>query len=121
MVVRIGDIHHGQTSIRALWLSAKDYIAYYSKIFDFVEIELGRPQQGQKNTGRVEDKTTNIDENNKNNVNKRENYFSVLPTKNTFKKWSEHTPHSFRFTLKLPPILTNNTPMIGGFLEDLLH
>lgn len=100
-------------------LDAKDYLAYYSKVFDFVEIDLGRPQQEQQKTGRGEDKTTNNDKNYKNNVNNRENYFSALPTKNTIKKWSEHTPRSFRFTLKLPPILTNNTAMIGGFLEEL--
>lgn len=89
-------------------LDAKDYLAYYSKVFDFVEIDLARPQQVQQKTGRGEHKTINTDEN-----------FSALPTKNTIKKWSEHTPHSFRFTLKLPPILTNNTAMIGGFLEEL--
>ena len=100
-------------------LDAKDYLAYYSKVFDFVEIDLGRPQQGQQKTGIGEHKTMNIDENYKNNVNNRENYFSALPTKNTIEKWSEHTPHSFRFTLKLPPILTYNTAMIGGFLEEL--
>ena len=100
-------------------LDAKDYLAYYSKVFDFVEIDLGRPQQGQQKTGIGEHKTMKIDENYKNNVNNRENYFSALPTKNTIEKWSEHTPHSFRFTLKLPPILTNNTAMIGGFLEEL--
>ena len=100
-------------------MDAKDYLAYYSKVFDFVEIDLGRPHQGQQKTGRGEHKTMNIDENYKNNVNNNENYFFTLPTKNTFKKWSEHTPQSFRFTLKLPPILTNNTAMIGGYLEEL--
>jgi DNA polymerase IV (archaeal DinB-like DNA polymerase) len=100
-------------------LDGKDYLAYYSNVFDFVEIDLGKPQQGQQKTGRGEHKTMNIDENYKNNVNERENYFPALPTKNTIKKWSEHTPHSFRFTLNLPPLLTNNTAMIGGFLEEL--
>jgi DNA polymerase IV (archaeal DinB-like DNA polymerase) len=100
-------------------LDAKDYLAYYSKVFDFVEIDLARPQQVQQKTGRGEHKTINTDENFKNKINNRENYFSALPTKNTIKKWSENTPHSFRFTLKLPPILTNNTAMIGGFLEEL--
>jgi DNA polymerase IV (DinB-like DNA polymerase) len=100
-------------------LDGKDYLAYYSNVFDFVEIDLGRPQQGQQKTGRGEHKTMNIDENYKNNFNERENYFPALPTKNTIKKWSEHTPHSFRFTINLPPLLTNNTAMIGGFLEEL--
>ena len=100
-------------------LAAKDYLAYYSKVFDFVEIDLGRPEQGQQKTGRREHKTMNIDENFKNNVNNRGKNYFALPTKNTIKKWSEYTPHSFRFTLKLPPILTNNTAMIGGFLEEL--
>jgi DNA polymerase IV (archaeal DinB-like DNA polymerase) len=100
-------------------LDGKDYLAYYSNVFDFVEIDLGRPQQGQQKTGRGEHKTMNIDENYKNNVNERENYLPALPTRNTIKKWSEHTPHSFRFTLNLPPLLTNNTAMIGGFLEEL--
>jgi DNA polymerase IV (archaeal DinB-like DNA polymerase) len=100
-------------------LDAKDYLAYYVKVFDFVEIDLGRPQQGQQKTGRGERKMMNIDENYKKNINNKVNDFSALPTKNTIKKWSEHTPHSFRFTLKLPPILTNNIAMIGGFLEEL--
>ena len=81
-------------------LDEKDYLAHYSKVFDFVEIDLGSIQQEVKTVS-------------------RDNYFSGLPARNTIKGWSEQTPNDFRFTLKLPVTITNNTDRMGEFLEVL--
>jgi DNA polymerase IV (DinB-like DNA polymerase) len=96
-----GWIYPSLTDYYPKYLDKKEYLAYYSKFFDFVEIDLGSLQQeGQKTV-------------------RGDNYFMALPTRNILKKWYEQTPSNFRFTLKLPGSLTNKTDMIGDFLEEL--
>jgi DNA polymerase IV (archaeal DinB-like DNA polymerase) len=77
-----------------------DYLVNYSKVFDFVELDLGTTEQ------KVRTATRN-------------NYFSSLPTGNTIEKWSQQTPKNFRFVLKLPVTLTNYTERLREFLEVL--
>jgi DNA polymerase IV (archaeal DinB-like DNA polymerase) len=81
-------------------LDESDYLVNYSKVFDFVEIDLGTTKQNASTA-------------------RRDNYFSSLPTGNIFKKWSQQTPKNFRFALKLPVTLTNDTGGLREFLEVL--
>jgi DNA polymerase IV (archaeal DinB-like DNA polymerase) len=78
-------------------LDPKDYLAYYSKIFDLVELDLG----GRGGGG-----------NSYNNNNKL--YDRLL-----FKRWATSTPHNFRFTVKLPSHIIEDTYKVGDFLEEL--
>jgi DNA polymerase IV (archaeal DinB-like DNA polymerase) len=78
-------------------LDPKDYLAYYSKVFDLVELDLsGRGGGGSSY----------------NNNNKL--YDRLL-----FKKWATSTPHNFRFTVKLPRHIIEDTYKVGDFLEEL--
>ena len=36
-----------------------------------------------------------------------------------FKKWAKNTPHNFRFTVKLPKYIIEDTYKVGEFLEEL--
>jgi DNA polymerase IV (DinB-like DNA polymerase) len=78
-------------------LDESDYLVNYSKVFDFVEIDLG---QEARTAG-------------------RDNYFLSQPTGNIIKKWSNQTPKNFRFALRLPVTLTNDTDWLREFLEVL--
>jgi len=75
-------------------LDSKNYLAYYSKVFDFVEIDLS---QHRSNSGN----------------------YPTLPTTKMIKKWSNETSNNFRFSLKLSTSLTNDIYKIGHFLEEL--
>src|SRR5215203_447578 len=119
-------------------LNSKDYLAYYSKVFDFVEIDLGKYQQQQKNQMREQGNKISAGQNN-NSLNLKNDYnnysnnqykddynnitnsssSSGLPTKKIVEKWAEETPSNFRFALKLPITITNETDKIGNFLETL--
>ncbi len=74
----------------------KDYLAYYSKVFDLVELDLVSRGGGNSN-----------DNNNK------------LYDKLLFKRWATNTPHNFRFTVKLPRYIIEDTYKVGDFLEEL--
>src|SRR5918994_1064033 len=119
-------------------LNSKDYLAYYSKVFDFVEIDLGKYQQQQKNQMREQGNKISAGQNN-NSLNLKNDYnnysnnqykddynnitnsssSSGLPTKKIVEKWAEETPSNFRFALKLPITITNKIDKIGNFLETL--
>lgn len=121
-------------------LNSKDYLAYYSKVFDFIEIDLDKYQQQQKNQMR-EQGNSKISVGQNNNILKLKNdyinnhykddydnitnhyYYSSsssgLPTKKIVEKWSEETPSNFRFAIKLPITITNKIDKIGDFLETL--
>ena len=77
-------------------IDSRDYLSYYSKVFDFVEVDLDR---------------------NRSNDSKNDGYY--LPNKSIIKKWSENTPNDFRFTFKLPTLLSNTIDKLGNFLEEL--
>jgi uncharacterized protein YecE (DUF72 family) len=124
-------------------LNSKDYLAYYSKVFDFVEIDLDKYQQLQKNqmreqiTNKISVRKNNNSFNLKNGYNNNysnnqykddydnitNHYYSSsssgLPTKRIVEKWSEETPSNFGFALKLPVTITNKIDKIGDFLETL--
>jgi DNA polymerase IV (DinB-like DNA polymerase) len=121
-------------------LNSGDYLAYYSKVFNFVEIDLDRleEQQGKgqmqrqlqkrQGYGREDNKYSlkkNDDDNSshqKSSYNKLVNYHYsplVLPDKKIIEKWSHETPSDFRFSLKLPVTLTNKPDKVGNFLEEL--
>jgi DNA polymerase IV (archaeal DinB-like DNA polymerase) len=71
-------------------LDSKDYLSYYSKVFDFVEVDLFSSSS------------------------------STSPlNKFTFKRWSESTPNNFRFAVKIPRYLVDSPTLLGDFLEDL--
>jgi uncharacterized protein YecE (DUF72 family) len=79
-------------------LDPKDYLAYYSKVFDLVELDLsGRGGGG------------NSYNNNNNKI-----YDRLL-----FKKWATNTPRNFRFTVKLPRHIIEDAYRVGDFLEEL--
>jgi uncharacterized protein YecE (DUF72 family) len=71
-------------------LDPKDYLTYYSKVFDLVEVDLGNRTAPSKT------------------------YDDIL-----FKKWVTDTPHNFRFTIKLPMHVIEDTYKVGDFLEEL--
>jgi DNA polymerase IV (archaeal DinB-like DNA polymerase) len=127
-------------------LNLDDYLAYYSRVFNFVEIDLDKvdqqqskihkpqrqQQQQEKRTdahGYSMDDLKNSSNNNssynnqKNNANNVINYNHsspvVLPDRKIIKKWSDVTPSDFRFSLKLPIALTNKIDKVGNFLEEL--
>jgi DNA polymerase IV (DinB-like DNA polymerase) len=75
-------------------LDSKNYLTYYSKVFDFVEIDLSQ------------------------HCHSSSNYSTLLTTK-MIKKWSDETPNNFRFSFKLPTSLTNDIYKIGDFLKEL--
>jgi DNA polymerase IV (DinB-like DNA polymerase) len=126
-------------------LNLDDYLAYYSRVFSFVEIDLDKfdqqqskihkPQrQQQQQEKRTDGHGNSLDDlknssNNNSSYNNQENsadnvinYDSppvVLPDRKIIKKWSEVTPSDFRFSLKLPIAITNKIDMVGNFLEEL--
>ncbi|HEV2877524.1 MAG TPA: DUF72 domain-containing protein, partial [Nitrososphaeraceae archaeon] len=127
-------------------LNLDDYLAYYSRVFNFVEIDLDKfdqqqskihkpqrqQQQQEKRTdanGYSMDDLKNSSNNNssynnqKNNANNVIHYNHsspvVLPDRKIIKKWSDVTPSDFRFSLKLPIALTNKIDKVGNFLEEL--
>ena len=126
-------------------LNLDDYLAYYSRVFNFVEIDLDKfdqqqskihkPQrQQQQQEKRTDAHGNSMDDlknssNNNSSYNNQENsadnvinYDSapvVLPDREIIKKWSEVTPSDFRFSLKLPIALTNKIDRVGNFLEEL--
>jgi DNA polymerase IV (DinB-like DNA polymerase) len=76
-------------------LDPKDYLEYYSKVFDLVELDLSGRGGG-------------------NSYNSNKLYDRLL-----FKKWAKNTPHNFRFTVKLPKYIIEDTYKVGEFLEEL--
>ena len=126
-------------------LNLDDYLAYYSRVFNFVEIDLDnldqqqskilksqrQQQQQEKRPDRhgygMYDQISNNDnnfsyDNHKNDATNVINYHSstvILPDRKLIKKWSDVTPSDFRFSLKLPIALTNQIDRLGSFLEEL--
>jgi DNA polymerase IV (DinB-like DNA polymerase) len=126
-------------------LNLDDYLAYYSRVFNFVEIDLDKfdqqqgkihkPQRQQQQQERRTDGHGNSMEDLKNSSNNNSSYNNqensadnvinydsapvVLPDREIIKKWSEITPSDFRFSLKLPIALTNKIDRVGNFLEEL--
>ena len=126
-------------------LNLDDYLAYYSRVFNFVEIDLDNldqqqskihksqrlQQQQEKRPDRHGNSMYDLKNNNDNNSNYDNhindatnviNYHSSpvsLPDRKLIKKWSDVTPGDFRFSLKLPIALTNQIDRVGSFLEEL--
>lgn len=126
-------------------LNLDDYLAYYSRVFNFVEIDLDKfdqhqskihkPQRQQQQQEKRTDGHGNSMEDLKNSSNNNSSYNNqensadnvinydsapmVLPDRGIIKKWSEVTPSDFRFSLKLPIALTNKIDRVGNFLEEL--
>ena len=84
-------------------LHSNDYLSYYSKVFDFVEVDLNRKTSVHKNTDIATTTTTT----------------TKLPNKLLFKKWAENTPDNFRFAIKLPWQIVQDITRVGDFLEEL--
>jgi DNA polymerase IV (DinB-like DNA polymerase) len=79
---RVGDNGKGQEEpFYPSALDHRDYLSYYSKVFDFVEVNL------YHGTNRI---ASDYDNSKK------------LPNKFTFKKWADATPDNFRFAIKIP-------------------
>ena len=126
-------------------LNLDDYLAYYSRVFNFVEIDLDKfdqqqskihkPQRQQQQQEKRTDGHGNSMKDLKNSSNNNSSYDNqensadnvinydsapvVLPDRGIIKKWSEVTPSDFRFSLKLPIALTNKIDRVGNFLEEL--
>jgi DNA polymerase IV (archaeal DinB-like DNA polymerase) len=83
-------------------LDPNKYLAYYSKVFDFVEVNLNKSSN-----------------NNNNNSNNDHKYNYPLPNQTIIKRWSSETPYNFRFTLNLPSWISIDTYRVGNFLEEL--
>jgi DNA polymerase IV (archaeal DinB-like DNA polymerase) len=78
-------------------LHSNDYLSYYSKVFDFVELDLNRgTSHAYANTNT-----------------------SRFPNKFLFKKWAESTPDNFRFAIKLPKQIIQDAMKMGDFLEEI--
>ena len=80
-------------------LEPENYLAYYSNIYDFAEVDLSSYRSCTNSS---------ID--------------GRLPTKFAFRKWAKNSNDNFRFTLKLPAEIINNNnneSSIGNFLEEL--
>ena len=119
-------------------LNLDDYLAYYSRIFNFVEIDLDnldqqqseihKSQRQQQQQEKRPDRHGNSMYDQKNNNDNNSSYDNhknthsspvILPDRKSIKKWSDVTPSDFRFSLKLPIALTNQTYRLGSFLEEL--
>jgi DNA polymerase IV (DinB-like DNA polymerase) len=94
-------VNSSRTDFSPHTLDESDSLVNYSNVFDFVEIDL---------------LTTEL----KTRAATRDNYFSSLLTGDMIKKWSQQTPKNFRFVLKLPVTLTNDTDGLREFLEVLI-
>ncbi len=78
-------------------LEPKNYLTYYSNIYDFAEVDLS-------------------------NIRSNNDFHGRLPNKFTFRKWAKNSNDNFRFTLKLPTEIINNNNNeidLGNFLEEL--
>jgi DNA polymerase IV (archaeal DinB-like DNA polymerase) len=73
-------------------LYPNDYLTYYSKVFDFVEIDLS---------------------------NRTASSNDRLHDDRLFRKWATNTPHDFRFTIKLPEYIIEDTYKVDEILEEL--
>jgi uncharacterized protein YecE (DUF72 family) len=81
-------------------LHSNDYLSYYSKVFDFAEVDLNRDTSPEYvNTG-----TTTT---------------GRLSNRLLFKKWAESTPENFRFAIRLPKQIIHDVTKTGTFLEEL--
>lgn len=99
-------------------LDPKDYLAYYAKIFDFVEVNLSGKNRNPANTTTTTTTRAPISSGSS-------SYYSNIINKFTFRKWAENTPDNFRFAVKLSSeIIGGNdgytdTNKISNFLEEL--
>jgi DNA polymerase IV (archaeal DinB-like DNA polymerase) len=75
-------------------LNPKDYLTYYSKVFDLVEVDLSN--------------------------RKASNHNKLHDDRLLFKKWATNTPHNFRFTIKLPRHIIEDMNKVDDFLEQLV-
>ena len=76
-------------------MDQKDYLTYYSKVFDFVEINLDRS----------------------NGHNNKNGSYSV-PNNEIIQKWSNEIPDNFRFTIELPGSIIDQIDKLGDYLEE---
>ena len=77
-------------------LHSSEYLSYYSKVFDFTEVDL-----------------------NNRSLPAYTNTTSRRPYKFLFKKWAKSTPNEFRFAIKIPKHTIQDTIKLGMFLEEL--
>jgi DNA polymerase IV (DinB-like DNA polymerase) len=76
-------------------LDRKDYLTYYSKVFDLVELDLSKSTDSDSYNNKLHDDRL------------------------LFKKWVTDTPHNFRFTIKLPRYIIEDAYKVDDFLEAL--
>ena len=76
-------------------IGQEDYLGYYSKVFDFVEIDFDRSNSDTDKNGRYS-----------------------IPNSKIIQKWSDETLDNFRFTIKLPGSLINQIDKLEVFLEE---
>ena len=74
-------------------LDPKEYLTYYSNVFDLVEVDLSNRTDSPNN--------------------------KFHDDRLLFKKWATDTPHNFRFTIKLPKHIIEDTYKVADFLEEL--
>jgi DNA polymerase IV (archaeal DinB-like DNA polymerase) len=86
-------------------LEPENYLAYYSNIYDFAEVDLSSSISRRRSS-----------------TNSNSSIDGKLPNKFTFRKWAKNSNDNFRFTLKLPAEIINNNNneiSLGNFLEEL--
>jgi DNA polymerase IV (archaeal DinB-like DNA polymerase) len=86
-------------------LEPENYLAYYSNIYDFAEVDLNSSISRRRSS-----------------TNSNSSIDGKLPNKFTFRKWAKNSNDNFRFTLKLPAEIINNNNneiSLGNFLEEL--
>ncbi len=74
-------------------LDRKDYLTYYSKVFDLVELDLSNSTDSYNN--------------------------KLHDDRLLFKKWVTDSPDNFRFTIKLPRYIIEDAYKVDDFLEKL--
>ena len=130
-----GFTYSSWTEFYPITLNSDDYLAYYSKVFNFVEIDLDKFELQQKKQANGSENNKHSLKNNDDDDNYNSNYnhqksrnnkavnyhYSpyALPDKKIIEKWSHETPNDFRFSFKLPFSLTNKLDKVGNFLEEL--
>ena len=76
-------------------MDREDYLTFYSKVFDVVEIDLSNSTDSDSYSNKLHNDRL------------------------LFKKWVTDTPHNFRFTIKLPRYIIEDAYKVGDFLKEL--
>ncbi len=102
-------------------LKPNGYLAYYSRVFNVVEVDLDKFPIKQKNWMQlrynVPSSDYGYDIDSGQDYTRANQSSCVMPTRKAVEKWLEDTPTDFRFTLKLPISSTNKTDEIDNFLD----